>query len=433
MKYKYNRYEKCVLDNASLSKTESAELVEIIRLCRKSCFYSDTHKKTIWNVSINVSGPLIVSFVKWCLDKAREMHLNRLYFLARDGQILAKIAEILKKKYKYDIEIKYLYASRQALLLPAVIDVNDETKEWILAPTSHFTLRMILKRVGIEIETISNILKEYGFNVEYADDFIPFEERDKVRSLFNDKRLHKRIKEKATVFRLNATGYFMQEGLFTDEDYALVDIGWNGTLQRSISRMLNLKGYTNSVKGFYFGIRSRKLFKEQDTMEAFFSDQNNLNKIERLVYIVPMMELFVAADHGGVSSYKKHDDKYSPVLRSDKNDQGISWGIDVQHKAYQYLVKSLIESNIERYFNINTLTELLKLFLITPELNEAIVYGSYPLAEEQNESYFTPLAQKYTISELLKVKKNKFRHNHNEWDAGALRMSSFFIKKILGL
>ena len=144
-------------------------------------------KKPVVVVASGVSGPLMTGYVLWCLNKTKELGLKRLYFLSRDGQILLKIAKILNKELKYNIELKYFYASRQALLFSAIQEINQEALEWILAPTSFLTLKIVFNRINIKLEDISVILKEYGFS-DY-DKHLLKSERIKVVKLLQDERI----------------------------------------------------------------------------------------------------------------------------------------------------------------------------------------------------------------------------------------------------
>ena len=49
-----------------------------------------------------------------------EKGIQKLFFIARDGYILKKIADILIEKYRYPIATVYLYGSRKAWRLPSI-------------------------------------------------------------------------------------------------------------------------------------------------------------------------------------------------------------------------------------------------------------------------------------------------------------------------
>ena len=85
---------------------------------------TDPARRTIWDTGCDIVGPMLFGFVHWCLAQAAERGLRRLYFVARDGQLLHRIAERLAPAWGFDIECRYLHGSRQAWH-PAAADGAD--------------------------------------------------------------------------------------------------------------------------------------------------------------------------------------------------------------------------------------------------------------------------------------------------------------------
>ncbi|MCK4797082.1 MAG: hypothetical protein KAT05_06850, partial [Spirochaetes bacterium] len=269
---------------------------------------------------------------------------------------------------------------------------------------------------NIELEEIIDILKKLEFNKKNYDKQLSETERQKVKNLLQSEEIKEIIRIKKKSYQKSTIGYLMQEGLSDKKKYGLIDIGWNGTLQRSISRLLDMKGYDLPIVGLYFGIRSRKKHKDSDKMFAFFSDYQNPHWLEKLIYIVPMMEIFVAADHGGVGSYKKINNKYQPVFKNSSNIEGIKWGISIQQEAMEFLANTIIEhlNNFNKFIYNDFFAKNMSMFILSPSIDEARVYGSYPLSEEQNEAYHLSIAAKYNLWDLF-FKKDSKKHHHNEW------------------
>lgn len=59
-------------------------------------------------------GGILYSYVAWVLQYSLIHHYKRLYFIARDGYILKKIADNIIEANQYDIQTKYIYGSRKA-------------------------------------------------------------------------------------------------------------------------------------------------------------------------------------------------------------------------------------------------------------------------------------------------------------------------------
>jgi FMN phosphatase YigB (HAD superfamily) len=92
---------------------------------------TDPPRRVIWDTGCDVVGPLLFGFVHWCLAQAVERGLSRLYFVARDGQLLHRIAERHAPAWGFDIECRYLHGSRQAWH-PAAADGADGLRKLAL-------------------------------------------------------------------------------------------------------------------------------------------------------------------------------------------------------------------------------------------------------------------------------------------------------------
>jgi len=412
------RYEKTFAPEPGTEGSHSA-FAALLRQARLDCPYKKADEKIIWDTTINVSAPLMIAYVRWCLTKAKANGVKRVYFLSRDGQVLFKIAGILNRSSRSPLDLRYLYVSRQSLLFPAMPGIDDESLEWILLPTSLVTPRIILKRVNIEPGEIAPHLEKYGFRD--ADKAMAKDELRDFESVLRDQDVRSLIEERLQVYRENAYGYLRQEGLTEDGSFVLIDIGWNGTLQRSISRLLEMKRKNFPVNGLYFGLRRVLKHKDSDKSDTFFFSPEKPQGLERETHIIPMIELFTAADHGGVVKYEFKDNRYKPVLRSSENTHGIRWGIRVQQQAMTYLAERIEGHSLDD--QLPGIYQNLRQFVRTPTLREAQVYGSYLDAEDQNESYYLPLARKFNFFELFRHYKYGYLHHHNEWKEGARRLS----------
>ena len=74
----------------------------------------DPHLRAVDEVGRWVAAPLLVPYVLWLLCDARARGLKRLYFVARDGQVLLAIARRLAPRVGFDGELRYLYGSRRS-------------------------------------------------------------------------------------------------------------------------------------------------------------------------------------------------------------------------------------------------------------------------------------------------------------------------------
>ena len=91
-----NRYEKIAPEVRKLEPSLWLGLCRQTRLAAPAAV--SEAERVIWEVSANVSAPLIALFVDWCLRESRAAGIERLYFLSRDGEVMMQVAGILGRR-----------------------------------------------------------------------------------------------------------------------------------------------------------------------------------------------------------------------------------------------------------------------------------------------------------------------------------------------
>lgn len=395
----------------------------------------DTHQQQVWTVSATVAGPLIAYLVRWCAQRAAERGIKRLYFMARDGQIMHRVAQASAARELTGMELRYLQVSRQALLLPA-IDASDVEAEmdWILARTHLLTPRIALRRVNITPEEVGDALAAHGIGAAAWDLHMGRRERDAIRTVLTSEA-RPLLLERAETARQLALGYLQQEGLFSESPFALVDVGWNGTLQRSIGRLLAGAGRDIPTTGLYLGLRSHKKRRADDVLLGCLADVGRSAEFDAMGYIVPLIELFASADHGGVIGYERRADGHvRPLLNPAGAERLLRWGIDLQQKSILAFEREL--GAIEDFGPLEDwralVMERLTAFASAPTREQAQAYGRYEDAEDQNESYTRQLAAPLSMRDALRFRTISRLRHHNEWAAGSLALSSPLLRLVAG-
>lgn len=116
----------------------------------------------------SLGGMILYPYVQWILMRSIDMEVKRLYFLARDGYILKKVADTIISNQKLEIKTKYIYSSREAWRLGD----NEKEKRKILVQylmqemdfsDKNFAL-VDLHGTGLTIEYLADILKGYNIH-----------------------------------------------------------------------------------------------------------------------------------------------------------------------------------------------------------------------------------------------------------------------------
>ncbi|NJN74863.1 MAG: hypothetical protein HC799_19800 [Limnothrix sp. RL_2_0] len=432
-----NRYEKKISEHRELSSKFRSLLAGSSRLTRLQAPDLPLDKITIWNTSANVVAPVLFGYVHWCLIEAQRRGIEKLYFVARDGQILHKISQIICESWRYDIDCRYLYGSRQAWHFPAISKIGETELDWILDNTEFLSVYSACERVNILPAQIEDCLQSFGFEQQHWHKNLPSERRNDLRKLFSEKTISDLIIDTATRYRKETIGYFRQEGLAEHPRFAIVDIGWHGRLQCSLRKLLDSENLTpkDGLIGFYFSLSKRVKVSSNEKLLAYFSDPDTPSSRDSLCQFRALFELFVNADHGGTMSFEKRDDRYAPVLRCKKNVKALNWGLTIQQKAIcefsRYLTKHLDYKDARLQDYLIASEVLLREFIEKPSLKEAEIYGAFKFSEDQAENTWYELAPQYKLIDCLRLLIWDKHPHHNVWIAAAKLRSNAVVRWLL--
>lgn len=254
--------------------------------------------------------PIYFGFAKWLYDLTKEE--DNLFFLARDGYIIKKIYDMFCKMDENTIFTNYIYVSRKVLQLP-LLGTMPELDKVIRQLTDRteldgeITLRETLYKVGIrDMDKAEKYMNAFGFlNLDeivspeklYMAQNLIVKLSGEVRKYFSDKR---KLLER----------YFEQEKVNCWNKLNVMDVGWKGSSQEVIEKILG-----KDVIGYYFGTADTLSRNKFCTMYGWIFDDWNPTTVASEVYrYINMYELLFSAPHGSTIDYEEADEKIIPVL-----------------------------------------------------------------------------------------------------------------------
>ncbi|MDK2808258.1 MAG: hypothetical protein PWP24_993, partial [Clostridiales bacterium] len=344
----------------------------------------------IVQTSLCVSGPMLISYGLWIINEARRKGLEKLYFVARDGLIMNKIVCYFAEKMNLDIQCKYLYCSRYALILP-VYSVNKELGlNLIFSGGSRVSLNTIFKRIGLTLEQQKEIRKSIEYSEEQSNVSLNNVGISEIKNkLLRNKTFTDMLETLSKQSYEDIIQYFEQEGLLDNAVY-LVDSGWRGNIQNNISVILRSLNPMIKVEGFYFGLE--RMYKNQKYNCFYFSPQKKLFRVIHFNYNI--FESFCSAEHGMTVGYKKNSDTIEPVLKDKFIREDF---IQIQEKLIFEMMKRMEIQKVSPVPDSETLVKgfqkNLNLFMNNPTKTEVSYWGSIAYCEDESESYFVRLAE----------------------------------------
>ena len=373
------------------------------------------------------SGPIIFNYVWWVLHEAQKRGIERLYFLARDGYTLHKIATLLCSRFHLGIECRYFYCSRAALRMPSYFFIGDEAYDLLFLWGYYVTLKSVLLRGGLTEQERSTVYRECDLEDVLEEHPLSYAEfREYTGRIRKSKTFRTAVMEKSTAAFENAIGYFRSEGLFEQEQIAVVDSGWTGSMQRSLRQLLEFAGYTGKLTGFYFGMYQKpKLRADGDYLTWYFNAKGKIGN--KALFCNNLFECLLSAPHGMTLAYDRTEDGFAPVLLPPPSGEELAAILAQCEAIYTYAARQA-EQIVFEDFNAPKLhrdtARRIRRYMARPTREEAAYYGQFLFCDDITEAYhFTlteseqaSLLQNYSIPRriLRKVIKRQPQKNENK-------------------
>jgi predicted HAD superfamily hydrolase len=392
-----NHYENVMETYAVDTDGLSSLFAGASRLARLDLIQKWKEIEPIKDVSCGVVGPVLCSFVLWLLQRAKSRGIKRLYFLSRDGYILHQIAMRLLPSVGFDLDLRYLYGSRQAWHSAGLKEISISDQEWILDQADHATLTSVLKRLNLAPEEIKDQLMLAGFSESTWTHDLRKKDYATIWSVITTNvTVRELILTKAASARQIALRYFQQEHMLDGNSFAIVDLGWHGRLEMSLRRILG-DAAPSFAGGFYFGFHQNAVPEVAAKADTFlFGAGKPQSKIPCLA---PMLEIFCTAPHATLAGYTVRDERVEPVFRPGHEEKIQQWGIEALHSSVIRFSERIAETLERKHSEIpmrEMVLKLLDLFSTTPSIDEAKAWGSFPYEDGQTGDGFSTFLMKPT-------------------------------------
>ena len=209
------------------------------------------------SIGYAIAGPLLFAFSQWLIDQARSAGVDRLYFLAREGQFLQMAYDRVAANVADAPRSAYLVVSRRALNVPAIKTLDDAMaiagSHYRPGPLEDF----LQERFGLAMnDELWRLLTDKGVcqqgcHVEVSP--AGMGKLPKVLEVVLPAILAQGAAERPP---LNA--YLARMGLGDDGHHAVVDVGFSGTIQRGLNSLLG-----GGIDGFYMATLANATAMEQ--------------------------------------------------------------------------------------------------------------------------------------------------------------------------
>jgi FMN phosphatase YigB (HAD superfamily) len=312
------------------------------------------------------------------------------FFLARDGLVFQKAYESAWRT-EATPSSHYVWSSRRCLNLAAITTLDASDLDFLCSGVSDLTIAEYLQRADLDPAdgAVAAAMHRHGVHGQTAVNDAP--SRASLRAIFTD--LADPITARAGIERGDLLAHLDQIELF-DTKALVVDLGWHGSLQRSLIRLGTIaRGTVPDITGIYLGTSARRARDIQ--AEGFlFTDGAPQSVVAATVgRSYEVLELLFSAPESGISHVACRDGVPYPV-RLAQTEEAPRLAIaalihdavtDVAHAMRPYL----------RQEHITMLRDLactrLAGLLTAPDRSDAAHFAAIPHAEGFGAASYRPI------------------------------------------
>lgn len=367
----------------------------------------------------SVIAPMLVAFVEHVLEECERRGIGRVFFMARDGQLLYRVATKLIHARSLPVEAKYIYGSRHALHLPGFTEV-DRAATWLLEDTPILTLVDIARRGEIPLDVLARACAHLGITDTAAN--IPRRRRADLRQALRDPVVSRALHEASAARWDLAYQYYQQAGITPGSTVALVDVGWTGRMQGSLRSMFD-KGGELPVRliGLYLGLSSKPRVGDSDELQGFLHDPEVIQEACFLDPYRAVLEASLMADHGKTIGFRKEHDVVVPVLDREPSELAVTLVLRQQQTVLRFVDFVLQVEGATGHrvrWPKGTLLRNLRQMLEFPTRCDALAYAHHSLAIGQVED-----GEDEVVRLNLKLTDLRRRSRLGLWPEGSLSAS----------
>ena len=338
--------------------------------------------------------PMIIDgYVKWIIEEAFTHNICTLYFIARDGYLIKKMADWWIERKGYTIRTKYIYGSRYTWRTPALSETNWDIKA--LCRNSH-SLKYFS---ALDMANIFNLSKE-EFRPFIPKDIpedvvIGSHSRDYIANeLENNDAFKQHLLSRVREARKAMEGYLRQE-IDLDEKFAFVELYGGGYTQREVATVLTDMG-AEYIHNFYFHL-TKDLSNEKCLFHAYMPyGRKAANLIER----------FFSAPEGRTVGYERgKDGKYFPLL-DDESEILNDYGQEEMRKGFESFLNNYDGTDLKPGFDV--IQELEMYIQNSPDEGMLSYLGDMPVDASENKKDLYTYAPKLNDEDIIRIDRWAF-------------------------
>ncbi len=269
-----------------------------------------------WEAGATVFGPALAGFAEWVVQRAQAFGVKHISCLLREGDFLSQL--IREQAAEVGIEVSTLWVSRQVCALSTVYEGTAEELEAFLTRRRAPTVGQLADQLGVPVQDVPGLSEMVDLRLDS-----PGVAEKALAAIAGEPQVRGTIVVRAARQRERLLRY-LDEQLPSDGLALVVDLGWGGTIQTLLSRILHSAGRSLHLVGLYLATNATALDRRLDgvEMEGYLASHGQPERLFAPVMRSPeMLEQLCMPDYGSLIGFDEHLQPQLSPLRTSRTQE----------------------------------------------------------------------------------------------------------------
>ncbi|QKG24743.1 HAD family hydrolase [Actinomadura verrucosospora] len=208
--------------------------------------------ETAHRYGAGVLGPLLTGFAEWIAERAVANGTRMLWCPMREGELLSTLINDAARARGWDVEARPVWLSRFVTSLAGLDPFDTDKVHAFVRSGYQLTVRQALSVLELQPGDVPGLATELDTVIDNGDI------ADRVsKALTETPHLCNRLAVTVTAARERLIRSLREAGALDGTELTLVDLGWGGTIQRQLARVLRIAGIDIAPSGYYLATDAR--------------------------------------------------------------------------------------------------------------------------------------------------------------------------------
>lgn len=365
-------------------------------------------------------------FVQNLAEEAMARGIKKIYFFTREGEFYKEIYDAMAAVSKRTYPKSYLLeVSRLATFMPSLREISTKELMRLWNQYSIQSMQALFTSLGVELEAVRGYLVRHELPPEEVITY-PWQDK-RVQALFADEEFLDCMEAERDQKRALLRSYCEERALSgAEEEIAIVDIGWRGTIQDNLCHLFP----KTKMLGFYIGLIP--FLNEQPTNAEKRGYIDAFRSARALMTVSTPFEMICNSPNGSTVGYRREDGKTFAIRNCEQEEDAIffSYTKELQKHIIETCaaLRVYCENQLVTEFELRPLAwESLKRFIYEPKRETVKAYFALRHNEEfgvgsyvDRRTRFRPLLMAFALVSKQKRKEFKDFLRDTTWPQGYL-------------